>query len=265
MDSFNLKQPKIKNTDNKDEEEDPVENPMIGLECIFQEPESFRPPSPEPKVLKHQTISGNILNIRLVGGHPLWGHVLYPASIVLSNYVEKNLNLINLNILELGAGGGLPGLVCALSGAKLVVSTDFPDPDLIKNLEWNADHNLSETMRGRLKVEGLKWGSTDLSSIFRYIHDQPMKKLELNHQKVRIGFDVIILSDLVFNHSEHASLLSTCESCLRHIKSQSSDEPFMLNIVEDRSAGVAFPLDNGDPEVRGTVHGWKMTLTECHE
>ena len=40
-------------------------------------------------------------------------------------------------MLELGAGAGLPSIVCALNGAKIVVVTDYPDSDLVENLRHN--------------------------------------------------------------------------------------------------------------------------------
>lgn len=43
-------------------------------------------------------------------------------------------------MLELGAGAGLPSLVCALNGATQVVVTDYPDAELIENLRYNIDH-----------------------------------------------------------------------------------------------------------------------------
>ena len=43
-------------------------------------------------------------------------------------------------MLELGAGAGLPSLVCAINGAKQVVVTDYPDADLIENLRYNIEH-----------------------------------------------------------------------------------------------------------------------------
>jgi len=43
-------------------------------------------------------------------------------------------------VLELGAGGGLPSLVCARNGATQVVVTDYPDSDLIENLRYNIKH-----------------------------------------------------------------------------------------------------------------------------
>lgn len=43
-------------------------------------------------------------------------------------------------MLELGAGAGLPSLVCAINGASQVVVTDYPDAELIENLRYNVDH-----------------------------------------------------------------------------------------------------------------------------
>lgn len=43
-------------------------------------------------------------------------------------------------MLELGAGAGLPSLVCAINGASQVVVTDYPDADLVENLQYNVDH-----------------------------------------------------------------------------------------------------------------------------
>ncbi|KAJ3928560.1 MAG: hypothetical protein NXY57DRAFT_1041537, partial [Lentinula lateritia] len=47
----------------------------------------------------------------------------------------------NKSILELGAGGALPSFVAAESGARKVVITDYPDPDLIQNIEYNIREN----------------------------------------------------------------------------------------------------------------------------
>jgi nicotinamide N-methyltransferase len=43
-------------------------------------------------------------------------------------------------VLELGAGAGLPSIVCALNGATQVVVTDYPDAELVENLEYNITH-----------------------------------------------------------------------------------------------------------------------------
>jgi nicotinamide N-methyltransferase len=56
-------------------------------------------------------------------------------------------------VLELGAGGGLPSLVCALSGAVQVVVTDYPDADLIENLRYNVTHCDSLSDKNNLVAE----------------------------------------------------------------------------------------------------------------
>ena len=40
--------------------------------------------------------------------------------------------------MEFGAGAGLPGLVSAILGAKAVCVTDYPDAELVQNLESNV-------------------------------------------------------------------------------------------------------------------------------
>jgi EEF1A N-terminal glycine/lysine methyltransferase len=57
----------------------------------------------------------------------------------LAEYLERNCHELvsGKNILELGAGAGLPSLVCSLKGASTVIVSDYPDPDLVENLEYN--------------------------------------------------------------------------------------------------------------------------------
>lgn len=42
------------------------------------------------------------------------------------------------NVLELGAGAGLPSIAAAIWGAKNVVMTDYPDADLVENMKINV-------------------------------------------------------------------------------------------------------------------------------
>jgi nicotinamide N-methyltransferase len=60
----------------------------------------------------------------------------------VADYLEEHASkyITGRNVLELGAGAGLPSLVSAINGARKVIVTDYPDPDLIENLKHNIRH-----------------------------------------------------------------------------------------------------------------------------
>jgi predicted nicotinamide N-methyase len=69
----------------------------------------------------------------------------------VSDYLERNVDRLvtDKDILELGAGAGVPSLVAALRGAKTVVTTDYPEPALVANLKSNVEMLMVEN-----KVKG---------------------------------------------------------------------------------------------------------------
>lgn len=104
-------------------------------------------------------------------------------------------------MLEFGAGAGLPSLVCCLKGARTTVVTDYPDADLIENLQYNVDHCEGLGKPPSVSVEGYLWGA-------------PTDRL-VQHLSDDDGFDILILADLLFNHSEHAKLLESVRKTLK--------------------------------------------------
>lgn len=181
------------------EEEVPVE--------LFQEPEGFIKPFPEPTFETYHRLPENIrpnqpseVKVRLVGKSPLWGHLLWNAGIVTAEYLDSHPEIVeNRAVLELGAAAALPSLICSLTANNTVI-TDYPDPELIQNIECNVKH-LQESVSFHLKVivSGYIWGN-DTSEL-----------LDLNggHK-----YDFIILSDLIFNHTEHRKLIKCCSELL---------------------------------------------------
>ncbi|GAA5908378.1 uncharacterized protein JCM6883_004372 [Sporobolomyces salmoneus] len=297
-----------------------------GLGAFLEEPEGFRPATPPPTVRTYKRrkyggygeLRGSAeVEVGLVSGHPLWGHILYPAAIALAQFLELHASTLlhakdggkgknkGKNVLELGAGGGLPGLVAALEGAGQVVISDFPDAALVKNLEKNVELNIDSSPDeiAATRAAGFTWGSSP-EPLFASLSNSYSSK-----------FDLILLSDLVFNHSQHLALLKTCLSCLSsppppttagNDRTQSnsttklppidltstSDEPVntpavlcffshhrpkfveadlqilslakengweVRKVWEDKEAGPAFPEDDGDLTIRGTVHGFMFT------
>jgi len=57
---------------------------------------------------------------------PLWAEV-WPAARGLAQYIWECLDLFGESVLELGAGIGLPGIVCGLKGAQVTFSDYKPE------------------------------------------------------------------------------------------------------------------------------------------
>lgn len=195
---------------------------------MFREPDDFRPKTPPPQVLRvpydfsghgsttmllHAEQAGRStseeLKIHLLGSHPLWGHHLWNASLDMSRYLQAHAATLldGKAVLELGAAAGIPSIVCAREGAKLVVATDYPDKELIEVLRRNMDENsASSAQSGNIVVtEGYLWGSGDA---------QIKSHLFSTEGLPRDGFELLLLSDLIFNHQAHDALLTSMSSCL---------------------------------------------------
>ncbi|KAG1748103.1 hypothetical protein EDB19DRAFT_1893832 [Suillus lakei] len=184
------------------------------------------------------------------------------AALAFASYIDSNPEIArNRCVLELGAGGGLPGLV---------VLTDYPETVLIDNLEFNVRQNLSLDEQDRVESQGYIWGHP-VDNITRALP-----------KDASTGFHLIILSDLIFNHSQHDALLKSCDMCLasRSANDDASIAPCYRDLEFFRKAQGAgwvceeivtrkyppmFPEDPGEEEVRATVHGWRMTREDVGE
>ncbi|KAF8645998.1 hypothetical protein AX16_007424 [Volvariella volvacea WC 439] len=162
------------------------------------------------------------IDIKLVGNHPLWGHYLWNAARAFATYLDHHPEFyVGRHVLELGAGGGLPGIVTAKNGAKAVVLTDYPDNSLIQNLKENVETNIPNSTKSNVWVEGFIWGqpAAPLLNLLDYSREAQeaasASDRDTNSRPHVPAFDLIILSDLIFNHSQHEALLKTCEHTLR--------------------------------------------------
>ncbi|ANB14962.1 Nnt1p [Sugiyamaella lignohabitans] len=179
---------------------------------IFEEPEGYLPPPPEPTFETYTRDSKYVkdgqpanVRMRLVGKSPLWGHLLWNAGKVTADYMDLKRDewITGKTVLELGAAAALPSLLASLTADNVVI-TDYPDPDLIDNINENVKLLRESVPNGAklpITVEGYIWGNPV---------DDLLNAKNQNGRK----FDLIILSDLIFNHSEHEKLIRTCDKCL---------------------------------------------------
>ncbi|KAF8175559.1 nicotinamide N-methyltransferase [Pholiota molesta] len=255
----------------------------LGLRGIFTEPP--RPPTPEPTTSTYTRDESRVLSpddwrkidIRLVGSHPLWAHYLWNAALALASFLDSNVHLFKDRcVLELGAGGALPSIVAAKLGARKVVVTDYPDASLVDNISFNVSENTTEDESSRVDVQGYIWGHP-VAPLLDALPATAESKL----------FDIIILSDLIFNQSQHDAMLKTCELALAPSNPGGNAVPQVLVFYSHHRPHLAhrdmqffekaaqrgwvceeiytktfppmFPEDSGEESIRSTVHGWRLT------
>ncbi|KAL6715526.1 Protein N-terminal and lysine N-methyltransferase efm7 [Lecanora helva] len=244
---------------------------------LFYEPDGFRVAEKPATYTTYTTASRKSLRLRLVGHNPLWGHYLWNGGQILASYIEKHASEIvkGKNVLELGAGAGLPSLVAGICGARNVVVTDYPDAELIENLEHNVKISRSAGLDTRsIIARGYLWG-TSIQPLLSQLQS-PAKR-----------FDTILLADLLFNHHCHDALVSTVIDALAHTPSTRAlvfftpYRPWLLEkdmaffdlcrergltvrkVIEKVMDKVMFEEDRGDELLRRTVFGYDIRW-ECH-
>ncbi|KAF8012691.1 hypothetical protein BT93_I0756 [Corymbia citriodora subsp. variegata] len=90
-----------------------------------------------------------------------YGLFVWPCSVVLAEYVwQQRSRFVGANVVELGAGTSLPGLVAARLGCDVTLTDDAGRLEVLDNMKRVSQlNNLS------CKVVGLSWGVWD-ESIF---------------------------------------------------------------------------------------------------
>lgn len=112
-------------------------------------------------------------------------------------------------MLEIGAAAGVPSIVSAICGARIAVMTDYPDPDLVENMRFNADL----AQREGLFVEGYKWGSP-VETLLSYASRDSSNGSSSNGTEDG-KFDTLIMADVVYSHREHPNLIKTMHATLK--------------------------------------------------
>jgi nicotinamide N-methyltransferase len=142
----------------------------------------------------------------------LFSHFLWNSGVQISVFLEDALDSENgeieglgkgvswavqgKRVLEVGAGTGLGGIVATLAGADEVVISDYPAPEVLKNIQKNVDKNIPEATRkaGQVCVQGHEWG------VFSHERDGGWAERE------KCRFDRIIVADCLWMPWQHGNL-----------------------------------------------------------
>lgn len=252
---------------------------------MFVEPEDYYPPTPPPTTQTYtRTTTGEQLTLHLVGYSPTEAHHLWNGARVISEWFEADpaAHVRGRAVLELGAGAGLPSIVAAALGARRVVVTDYPDPDIVETMERNLEVNAGVIRKG---ADGGGGGGDDRIVAKGYVWGADVRPLLAELPGAGEGetgegpkFDVLILADLLFRHSEHGHMLDTIRDAmarggaayvfftsyrpwLRHkdlaFFDLARERGFVVEkVLERRMERPMFEDDPGDEEVRKTCTGW---------
>ncbi|KAK3186258.1 Protein N-terminal and lysine N-methyltransferase efm7 [Lecanicillium sp. MT-2017a] len=250
---------------------------------LMDEPEDYYPPTPPPTKQMYTMKSGKEVTLHLVGSSPTEAHHLWNGAKIVSDYFEDDPSRVKgKTVLELGAAAGLPSLVAGILGAKKVVMTDFPDPDLIINMQKNIDEcDATVEPQGQIasavETTGFIWGGDPVPLLERL---QPDSKATSDESAPR--FDVLILADLLFRHNEHGDLVKTIRETMRRSRDSAAyvfftsyrpwkrdldmrffdvarEAGFEVVHVEERKLDKPlFENDPGDLDVQKTVNGFEV-------
>jgi len=108
-----------------------------------------------------------------------------------------------------------------------VVLTDYPDEALLDNLSYNVEQNVQPPLRAAVCVLGYVWGSfVDplLGALLPETATEPDVDANADAGPAT-SFDLILLSDLIFNHSQVRHPIICRHHCL------SSSPLFLLSLV----------------------------------
>ncbi|KAF0754284.1 hypothetical protein AaE_005398 [Aphanomyces astaci] len=121
------------------------------------------------------------------------GHYVWPAAPALCEYMVAHFKeLPRGNIVELGAGCGLAGLVFAqLDPSSTIIFTDH-DPGVLKTIEHNVTKQSHRPKQARCHTQSLRWGPQGANEVDSIDALQGGTKTDLI-----VGTDVIYAREIV--------------------------------------------------------------------
>ncbi|KAG6917117.1 hypothetical protein DXG01_003783 [Tephrocybe rancida] len=164
----------------------------------------------------HDDDPEDILNdsLAFLGGQPVIDDDIVRYGPLSLQIAPKEGKLIPIEVIELGAGSGLPSLLLASmpQHPALIVVTDYPDENILGNLKKNLENNRQSLQPGcHIQCVGYEWGK-DVGALLELARHLP------NVENAQHGYEAVILSDLLHFHGSHDVLISSIQTLLSHSK-----------------------------------------------
>ncbi|KAJ1983548.1 hypothetical protein H4R34_001201 [Dimargaris verticillata] len=174
-------------------------------------------------------------------GYKTWG-----ASFLLADQIVRGaIDIRGKRVLELGAGTGLGGLVCALQGARHVCLTDYHDK-IIRNL----DHNLAlNNVQSIASATCLDWSW--------FASDPKMTECQALIRAAGLfaePFDVIVAADIIYE-LEHTRWIAR----LVHHVLQARRQASMAATAEEPTFYIMSPLRHSHSQEMAT---WNVAMAQ---
>jgi nicotinamide N-methyltransferase len=187
--------------------EDMIDILGSALETLYDQEYTTVAHSTANDIFNYTSPSGMCLNVTtpdtMAANWALHASSVWVSAVFLADHMA-DIGIDNMptpTVAELGAGAGLPGILCAkmYSKAQVIVS-DYPDEMLIKTLEANVQ---TAGVVANCRAVGYGWG-TDAAEILR-----------TSNGDILNGFDIVLAADTLWNSETHQILTTTLSRILR--------------------------------------------------
>lgn len=160
-----------------------------------------------------------------------YGLYVWPSSIVLAEYVWQQKNrFLGAQVVELGAGTALPGIVAAKIGAHVTLTDLDNKPKVFQNMERNCEQNAVDC-----NIQAMTWGDLETSALV-------------------LSPDIVLGADVLYSAADFDDLFATVAFLLRM-----KPEAVFITAYEPRS---------GHRSIEFLMAKWKLQcikLLDAHE
>ena len=142
----------------------------------------------------------------------LFAKDIWYGAVLMAEWFRDHPGLLeHKSVVELAAAAALPSIVAYKLKASLVVATDYPNEELVSNMNKQFAMNNIDTLATCPKAHAVAmphlWGDTD--------NIEALMALPMKHTQKK-GFDVVLLAEFLWwdTHVQHANILKSCDALL---------------------------------------------------